>query len=59
MGNLIYIVVTVLINSWVIGFLGYDAGSIIHVLLVIAAVVILSSVYKWSVPFKNAAANQD
>ncbi|MBK6619563.1 MAG: lmo0937 family membrane protein [Saprospirales bacterium] len=41
MGNLLYIVAVILIIAWLVGFLGYGAGNLIHVLLVIAIVVIL------------------
>ena len=41
MGNLLYIVALILIIAWAIGFIGYSAGGIIHVLLVIAVIAIL------------------
>jgi len=41
MGNLLYIVAVVLIIAWLIGFLGFHAGGIIHILLVIAVIAIL------------------
>ena len=41
MGNLLYIVAVVLVIAWAIGFLGYSAGGIIHVLLVIAVIAII------------------
>ncbi len=41
MGNLLYIIAVILIIAWAIGFLGYSAGGIIHVLLVIAVIVIV------------------
>jgi hypothetical protein len=41
MGNLLYIVAVVLIIAWAIGFLGYSAGGLIHVLLVIAIIAIV------------------
>ena len=41
MGNLLYIIAVVLIIAWLIGFVGYSAGGIIHVLLVIAIIAIL------------------
>ncbi|MBE0673156.1 MAG: lmo0937 family membrane protein [Bacteroidales bacterium] len=41
MGNLLYGVAVVLIILWAIGFLGYSAGGLIHILLVIALIVIL------------------
>lgn len=41
MGNLLYIIVVILVIGWLIGFVGYNAGGLIHILLVIAIVVVL------------------
>ena len=41
MSNLLYTVAVVLIIIWAIGFLGYHAGGIIHLLLVIAVIAVL------------------
>lgn len=41
MGNLLYIVAVILIIAWAVGFVGYSAGGIIHVLLVIAVIAII------------------
>ncbi len=41
MGNLLYVIAVVLVLIWAIGFFGYAAGGIIHILLVIAIVVFL------------------
>jgi predicted ferric reductase len=41
MGNLLYIIAVILIIAWAIGFIGYSAGGIIHVLLVIAVIAII------------------
>jgi len=41
MGNLLYTIAAILIIVWLIGMIGFQAGGIIHVLLVIAVVVIL------------------
>ena len=41
MGNLLYIIAAILIIAWAIGFIGYSAGGIIHVLLVIAIIAII------------------
>jgi hypothetical protein len=41
MGNLLYLIAVVLVIIWAIGFFGYAAGGIIHVLLVIAIVLVL------------------
>jgi hypothetical protein len=44
MGNLLYIIAVVLIIAWAVGFVGYSAGGLIHVLLVIAIIAILLQV---------------
>jgi hypothetical protein len=41
MGSLLYIIAVILIIAWAIGFIGYSAGGIIHVLLVIAIIAIV------------------
>lgn len=41
MGNILNILIVVLIVAWLIGFFGYQAGGIIHILLVIAIIVVL------------------
>lgn len=41
MGNLLYIVAVILIIGWAVGFIGYSAGGIIHILLVIAIIAVL------------------
>ena len=41
MGNLLYIVAVILIIGWLLGFFYFDAGGIIHVLLVIAIIAII------------------
>ena len=38
MGNLPYIIAVILIIAWAIGYLGFHAGGIIHLLLVIAVI---------------------
>lgn len=46
MGNLLYVIAVILIIAWAIGFLGYHAGGLIHILLVIAIVVVLLKVIR-------------
>ena len=46
MGNLLYIIAVILVIIWAIGFFGYHAGSIIHVLVVIAVVLFLLKVIR-------------
>lgn len=41
MGNLLYVIAVILVIGWLIGFLGFHAGGIIHVLLVIALIAII------------------
>jgi len=41
MGNLLYIIAVLLIIGWLIGFFGYHANNLIHLLLVIAIIAIL------------------
>lgn len=41
MGNLLYIIAVFLVVAWAIGFFAVNAGSIIHILLIIAVVAVL------------------
>ena len=41
MGNFLYVIAVILIIGWLIGFFGYHAGSLVHLLLVIAIIAIL------------------
>jgi len=41
MRNLLYIVAVILVIGWAIGLFAYNAGAIIHILLVIAVIAIL------------------
>lgn len=41
MGNLLYIIAVILVIGWLIGFVGYNAGGIIHILLVIAIIAVV------------------
>jgi hypothetical protein len=41
MSNLLYTVAVILILFWAIGFFAYSAGSIIHILLVIALIAVI------------------
>lgn len=44
MGNLLYLLAVVLIISWSIGFFAYNAGGIIHILLVIAVISVVARI---------------
>jgi uncharacterized membrane protein len=41
MRNLLYTIAVILIITWLVGVIGYNAGGIIHVLLVLAIVAVL------------------
>jgi hypothetical protein len=41
MGNLLYTVAVILLVLWAIGYMGFNAGGIIHILLVIAIIAVL------------------
>ncbi len=46
MGGLLYIIAVILVIFWAIGYFGYHAGGIIHVLLVIALIAVLLRVIR-------------
>lgn len=46
MGNLLYLIAVILIIGWLLGVFVYSAGSIIHVLLVIAIVAIILQIIR-------------
>lgn len=41
MGNLLYIIAIILIIAWGIGYIGFDAGGLIHILIVIAIIAVI------------------
>lgn len=41
MSNLLYLIAVILLVAWAIGFFAYSAGTIIHILLVIAVIAVL------------------
>jgi hypothetical protein len=41
MGNLLYIIAVILIIGWAIGYWGFQATGLIHILLVIALIAFL------------------
>jgi hypothetical protein len=41
MGSILYIIAVILVIAWAIGFLGYHAGGLIHILLVIAIIAVV------------------
>lgn len=46
MGNLLYVIAVIFVLLWAIGFLGYNAGGIIHILLVIALISVILRLIK-------------
>ena len=44
MGNLLYLIAVILIIGWLVGFIGYGLGGIIHILLVIAIIAVLLNI---------------
>jgi Family of unknown function (DUF5670) len=46
MSNLLYTIAVILVIFWAIGFFAYSAGSIIHILLVIAVIAVLFRLIK-------------
>ncbi|MBL7870953.1 MAG: lmo0937 family membrane protein [Cyclobacteriaceae bacterium] len=46
MGNLLYMVAVVLLILWAIGYVGFQTGGIIHILLVIAIIAVLFRVIR-------------
>ncbi len=41
MSNILYLAAVVLLILWAVGYLGYNAGGIIHILLVIALIAVI------------------
>jgi len=50
MSNLLYIVAVILIIGWLVGFIGFHAGGLIHLLLVIALIAIILRVIQGKNP---------
>lgn len=46
MSNLLYVIAVILLIGWVLGFFVYSAGSIIHILLVIAIIAVIFQVIR-------------
>ncbi len=46
MGGILYIIAVILVIAWAIGFLGYHAGGLIHILLVLALIAVLLKVIR-------------
>ena len=41
MGNILYLIAVILVIGWAIGYIGYNAGGLIHILLVLAIIAVL------------------
>jgi len=41
MGSILYIIAVILVIGWLVGYFGFAAGGLIHVLLVIAIIAVL------------------
>lgn len=41
MGNLLYVIAVLLIIGWLVGFVGFGTGGLIHILLVIALIAVI------------------
>lgn len=52
MGNLLYVIAVILVIAWAIGFIGYNAGGVIHLLLVIAVIAVLLRIIQGKSPVK-------
>ena len=50
MNSLLYIVAVILIIGWLLGFFVFHAGSLIHVLIVIAVIAIILRLIRGSDP---------
>jgi len=44
MRSLLYLIAVILVIGWILGFFVYSAGSLIHVLLIIAIISLLLAV---------------
>jgi hypothetical protein len=53
MGNILYIIAVILVIIWAIGFFGYAAGGLIHILLVIAVISIILQLFVGEVHSKT------
>lgn len=52
MNNLIYTIALVFIIIWAIGYLGYNIGGLLHILLVLAIFAILMRVIQGKKPIE-------
>lgn len=50
MDNLLYLIAVILVIGWLVGFIGYSAGGLIHLLLVLALIAIIFRVIQGRKP---------
>lgn len=50
MGNLLYTIAIVLVIIWAVGFLGFNLGGLIHLLLVLAIIAVLVRIIQGKSP---------
>jgi hypothetical protein len=48
MNGLLYLIAIILVIAWAVGFFAYDAGSLIHILLIIAVIAVLLRIIRGS-----------
>lgn len=46
MGNILYLAAVLLVIFWALGFFIYSIGSLIHILILIAAIAVLMCIIK-------------
>jgi predicted ferric reductase len=46
MNYILYVIAVLLVIGWLIGFVGYQAGGLIHILLVIAVIAVILNVIR-------------
>jgi len=50
MDRILYVIAVLLVVAWLIGFLAYNAGGLIHILLVLAVIAVLIRIIKGRPP---------
>jgi hypothetical protein len=50
MGNILYGVAVIFVIAWLIGFIGYNVGGLIHILLVIAIISVILRIIQGKKP---------
>ncbi|HTF03602.1 MAG TPA: lmo0937 family membrane protein [Bacteroidia bacterium] len=41
MGNLLYLIAVILIIGWLVGYVGFGTGGLVHILLVVALIAVI------------------